>query len=286
MASNSPSYGPFPVVSRVRDLQDVFHASNRLRPFITLSYASSLDGSLSAQRGAPTAISCAETLALTHALRAAHCGILVGVGTVLIDDPSLTVRLAAGLSPTPIVIDACLALPPKARLLVLACRGRGRDAVILHGPRCAADVDCAACGTCGEWTDRAAALRAAGARLVEVPRLRLQGVSSSTQNHHHHHIDFAAALPILSAEPFCIKSVMVEGGARLIASIVSQNEDAGGEALIDAVLVTLAPMLLTGGVHASGSGGGGGVGRLSLSFESIEKIGKDIVVLALPTRGG
>ena len=53
------------------------------RPFVTLSYAQSLDGSIAARRGATTPISGPDALRLTHQLRAHHDAILVGIGTVL-----------------------------------------------------------------------------------------------------------------------------------------------------------------------------------------------------------
>lgn len=87
------------------------------RPLVTLSYAQGLDGSIAARRGQPAAISSPESLQLTHRLRAAHAAILVGIGTVLSDDPQLTVRLAPGRSPQPVVLDSRLRLPLSARLL-------------------------------------------------------------------------------------------------------------------------------------------------------------------------
>ena len=72
------------------------HRSRFGRPLVTLSYAQSLDGSLAAHRGTSFTLSGSESLALTHRLRAAHQAILVGIGTILADDPRLNVRLAAG----------------------------------------------------------------------------------------------------------------------------------------------------------------------------------------------
>lgn len=53
---------------------------------------------------------------LTHQLRAFHDGILVGIGTVLSDDPQLTVRECAGSNPQPIVLDSRLRTPPSAKI--------------------------------------------------------------------------------------------------------------------------------------------------------------------------
>jgi len=61
------------------------------RPLVTLSFAQSLDGSLAALRGQPTQISGLASQRMTHRLRAMHSCILVGIGTVLVDDPLLTV---------------------------------------------------------------------------------------------------------------------------------------------------------------------------------------------------
>ena len=86
------------------------------RPFITLSYAQSLDGSITKQRGQPLAISSPQAMHLTHQIRANHQAILVGIGTILADNPSLTVRLVDGRSPQPIILDSHLRFPTTTRL--------------------------------------------------------------------------------------------------------------------------------------------------------------------------
>jgi riboflavin biosynthesis pyrimidine reductase len=68
------------------------HCKRTGRPFVTLSYAQSLDGCISARAGEALALSGAQSLTLTHQLRASHDAILVGIGTVLSDNPQLTVR--------------------------------------------------------------------------------------------------------------------------------------------------------------------------------------------------
>ncbi|WP_026600903.1 RibD family protein [Methylomonas sp. 11b] len=86
------------------------------RPFVTLSYAQSWDGSITTRAGETLGLSGNESRRLTHQLRSLHDGILVGIGTVLTDDPQLTVRECSGKNPQPIVLDSWLRTPPTARL--------------------------------------------------------------------------------------------------------------------------------------------------------------------------
>lgn len=87
------------------------------RPFVTLSYAQSLDGSIAARPGEQFILSGDSAARFTHQLRAHHDGVLVGIGTVLADDPQLTVRLVEGENPQPVILDSHLRMPPGARLL-------------------------------------------------------------------------------------------------------------------------------------------------------------------------
>ncbi len=86
------------------------------RPFVTLSYAQSLDGSIAINSGASLPLSGPESTCLTHQLRSLHDGILVGISTVLTDNPQLSVREWSGPDPQPIVLDSHLRMPPTARL--------------------------------------------------------------------------------------------------------------------------------------------------------------------------
>lgn len=90
------------------------------RPVVTLSYAQSWDGSITLRSGEPLALSGDPAMQLTHHLRSLHDGILVGIGTVLSDDPCLNVRQWDGPDPQPIVLDAHFRIPPAARLCHLS----------------------------------------------------------------------------------------------------------------------------------------------------------------------
>lgn len=87
------------------------------RPFVTLSYAQSIDGAIAFRCGEPFLISSHESMMMTHQLRAEHDGILVGIGTVLADNPNLTVRHVVGKNPQPIILDSFLRFPTTAKLV-------------------------------------------------------------------------------------------------------------------------------------------------------------------------
>lgn len=78
------------------------------RPFVTLTWAQSLDSRIAAAAGVQTVISHMETKTMTHYLRANHDAILVGIGTVLADDPKLSCRFKGGANGgviRPVVVD-------------------------------------------------------------------------------------------------------------------------------------------------------------------------------------
>lgn len=89
------------------------------RPFVQLKAAFSRNGLVPRGReGAPVFVTGTETRAFAHLLRAEADAILVGIGTVLADDPDLTCRLPglAGRSPIRVVLDSRLRLPPESRI--------------------------------------------------------------------------------------------------------------------------------------------------------------------------
>ncbi len=176
------------------------------RPFVTISYAQSLDGSIALADGRPLSLSSPPSLFRTHALRARHDGLLVGIGTILADDPQLTVRHASGPNPQPVVFDTDLRTPRAARLFA-----HPRPPWFVAGR----PVDPA----------RRAPLAALGSQVLEVPR--------RTQDE----VDLRLALPLLAQRG--LRSVLVEGGARVLRSFLEAR-------LVDWIVITLAPVFVAG----------------------------------------
>ncbi len=94
-----------------RDLNEVFfHYMETGLPFVTVKYAQTLDGRIATATGQSQWISSPASLKFAHQLRAEHDAILVGIGTVLKDNPTLTVRRVRGRNPLRIVVDSGLAI--------------------------------------------------------------------------------------------------------------------------------------------------------------------------------
>lgn len=87
-----------------------------MRPYVTLSWAQSLDGRIATSTGDSQWIGGPESLTFAHELRRDNEAILVGIGTVLADNPRLTCRIPGGRNPQRVVLDARLRLPADAAL--------------------------------------------------------------------------------------------------------------------------------------------------------------------------
>lgn len=212
------------------------------RPFITVSYAQSLDGSIATVGREQMQLSGPESMRLTHQLRACCQSILVGIGTVLTDNPSLTVRLVEGENPQPIILDTRLRIPPCAKLVQ---RSNPRPWIV-NGD--------------SDKNDRHESLKQKGSILISCKR-DTDGL-----------IDLSALMDILARRQ--VDSIMVEGGARVITSFVKQK-------LVDRFVVTVSPKLV-GGLPAIDSLGFKAVSQVRLTDVSYQNLDGDLIVWARP----
>ncbi len=179
------------------------------RPLVTLKLASTLDGRIATHSGESRWITGPAARRAAHALRGRHDAILVGVGTVMADDPDLTCRLP-GFRPTPIVrvvADSHLRTSLTARLVTTA-RETPTWMLIRH------DTD----------ATRRHAFADLGIRLIEVPRAEAG-------------VDLQAGLTALGTAG--ITRLLVEGGAQVAAALLRSG-------LVDRIAWFHAPAVLGG----------------------------------------
>ena len=219
-----------------------FSRVRRGRPLVTVKLATTLDGRIAMPSGESRWITGAPARARAHLLRAQHDAVMVGIGTVLADDPELTCRLN-GLGTRPpvrIVVDRQLRIPPTARLLAAA----GAAPIWLLTAACADPI-------------RRRAIEESGARVIEVADA---GGA----------IDLAGALAALGARG--ITRLLVEGGARLAAGLLKAR-------LVDRLAWFHAPRLIGGdGIAAIGALGIAALAEAP-GFErvSTETVGADLL---------
>lgn len=201
------------------------------RPFVTLTFATSLDSSLSLAPGVRTRLSGPDSKAMTHYLRSRHSAILIGISTMLADDPGLNCRIAGQYQqPRPIIIDPHLRWKPASSDKVLqTCReGHGLAPFVVTAVA-PSDVP-------NETTE---VLEAHGGKHLHIEPRQEPG-------NDRWRFDWSDVFMALGTEG--LSSVMVEGGGQIINSLLNPRY----HSLIDAVIVTIAPTWLgQGGVVVS-----------------------------------
>jgi len=175
-------------------------------PFVALKAAMSLDGKIATAAGESKWITGEPARAAGHRLRAAHDAVVVGVQTVLADDPELTVRMTRGRGPLRVVVDSRGRTPVTARLLR---RGDSPPLIAL---------------TAKAPPARQRALERAGAEVWVVPSARAR-------------VDLRALLVRLGERG--ANTVLVEGGGTLAAAALAAG-------LVDRVYFFMAPLIIGG----------------------------------------
>ncbi|KFH68601.1 riboflavin biosynthesis protein RibD domain-containing protein [Podila verticillata NRRL 6337] len=222
-------------------------------PFVTLTFAQSLDGKIAGSQGRQLILSGAESMKATHILRARHDAILVGIGTVLNDDPRLSVRLSSGdlagqdsstiQHPQPVILDSGLRFPTNAKLLLPTSPTR-------------------------PWIFTRREHDTEKKKQLEVLGARVFIIDEDTEGH----LDLQHLLRVLKEQS--IESLMVEGGANVISTFLASG-------LVDLVLITIAPVYVgLDGVSAVQNA------EVAPMFGSItyHTLGRDIMMVAKPQK--
>lgn len=222
------------------DGMDVTEMDPASRPFVTLSYAQTLDGRLATATGSSQWISAPESLRFSHELRVEHDAIMVGVRTVCKDDPRLTARLVAGHDPLRLIIDSTLRTHTPAAVLMEEAAPGTVLAVTGRAPAAKRDETCAL-----------------GATVLCLP------TDAGGR------VDLVALLAALHERG--IRSVLVERGAELITALPRNR-------LVDRLAVCVAPKIIGAGTEAVGDLGIRELARaLIVTDTSVTPYGIDLI---------
>jgi diaminohydroxyphosphoribosylaminopyrimidine deaminase/5-amino-6-(5-phosphoribosylamino)uracil reductase len=220
------------------------------RPFVTLKAAVSLDGKVATRAGDSRWISSDPSRKYVHQLRQAMDGVMVGIGTVLKDDPLLTVRLPGkkrARQPLRIVVDSRLRIPLHSQLV-----------------RTAGQYPTLVATTPAASLSRRQRLVAANVKVAVIPkdargRVSLRGLMKELARRG-------------------VVSLLLEGGSTL-------NAGALKEGVIDRMLFFLAPKII-GGQRAPGIFGGEGATLIKnaepVKIVKVGRMGPDILIEAVP----
>jgi diaminohydroxyphosphoribosylaminopyrimidine deaminase/5-amino-6-(5-phosphoribosylamino)uracil reductase len=219
-----------------------FHFMQTKRPFVTVKFAQTIDGRIATATGNSRWVSSDLSLRYAHRERGLHDAVLVGVGTVLKDDPELTVRLARGRDPLRIILDSDLRIPLKARIL--------------------------------DHQDRATTLiattrRSDGARKSR--RLEKMGIETvSIAAGRNGGVRLPKLLDELGRRE--ISSLLVEGGSGVITSFLREK-------LAQRLLVVIAPKIVGRGIETVGDLGIRNMGRaIRLLSRRVFRLGEDVII--------
>lgn len=214
------------------------------RPFVTMKVAASLDGKIASATGESRWISGEQSRAYVHQLRSEVDAVMVGIGTVLADNPRLTARLASkkGYDPIRIVVDSRLRIPLESKILHLHSSAR---------------------------TVVATTKLASHERIREVEKLGAQVLVMEDSNGR---LNLTALMKELGRME--ITHLLLEGGSELNASMLYER-------LVDKVIFLVAPKII-GGQDAKSAVGGQVLRPLSEAFNvsdfQVNRLGEDLLI--------
>lgn len=214
-------------------------------PFVTAKVATSLDGKMATRSQESKWITSRQTRKYVHLLRGEHEAIMVGINTVLNDDPRLTIRhpLWKRKRIRRVIIDSKLRFPLRAK--ILETRDKGEITIF----------------TCPfNASKKADALKKRGVKIIPLPKNADGGVN------------LTGVLIWLGKNE--VSSVMVEGGSRLITALLEQQ-------LVDKIFITFSPKLIGGAKAASffeGEGISSITNALQVKNTKCHRLGEDIIL--------
>ena len=197
------------------------------RPFVYLKYAMTLDGKIATINGDSKWISNEKSRQEVHKLRNKVSGIMVGINTIIVDDPSLNVRMNEGQDPTRIIVDSNCRISPNAKVLQIESDARTIVAVTRN------------------------------ADPLKVALIEETGAEVLVIGEREGRVDLKSLLKLLGKRG--IDSILIEGGGSLIWSALEEE-------LVDKVQVYIAPKLI-GGVKSPTPVGGKGIDLMSEAIE-------------------
>lgn len=223
-------------------LNDVFfHFIQNKTPYVVMKYAMSMDGKIAAASGDARWVTGEMARKKVHLDRHRYTGIMVGIGTVLADDPVLNCRVENTKNPVRIVCDTRLRIPEVSAIVQTA----NTIPTII--------------ATASKNTEKMALLKACGCQILEVP------VADG-------HIDLKVLMQMLGAQG--IDSILLEGGAAL-------NWSALQSGIIQKVQTYIAPKIIGGNTAKTPVGGQGILkmsDAFELERQKIEYIDEDIFI--------
>ncbi|MBS4960373.1 MAG: bifunctional diaminohydroxyphosphoribosylaminopyrimidine deaminase/5-amino-6-(5-phosphoribosylamino)uracil reductase RibD [Clostridiales bacterium] len=217
-------------------------------PFVVMKAAMTLDGKIAASSGDSKWISSDKSRGIVQSMRDKLTGIMVGINTVIMDQPQLTTRIPGGRNPVRIVVDSRLRIPENAEVLNL----KGEDKCIVLTT---------------EKADR-----------EKLDRLQNRGIICILCKNKEGHVDLQDAMKKLGEKD--IDSILLEGGGTLNFSAIE-------EGIVDQLVVFIAPKLI-GGKDAKTFLEGRGFSKMAsaVQLDGIEMslIGQDIIICGYPKK--
>ena len=247
-------------------LNDVFfHYIRTGLPYVVLKYAMTLDGKIACHTGASRWVTGEEARAHVHRTRSRLTGIMVGVNTVIADDPLLTCRTEGGRDPVRIICDSRLRTPQDSQIVKTA-----RDVPTILA-------------TCETDPARQKPYLDAGCRIVTVPE-KPPGTAGSPgkDSTMRGSVDLNILMQKLGSEEK-IDSILLEGGASLAWSALESG-------IVNRVQAYIAPKVF-GGADAKTPVGGTGFNTPDLALKlknlRLTRLGEDLLIEGdLPSAGG